>query len=477
MEIKNMRIISVVLLLCISAFSFAQTEDWNDGWHTVKVLGDDYVEGGNTDGSSGTAAGTAQSLVQSEVDKVLEKEGSFYILNEGTDDQTIVQEFRWEASDDVYMYNFVILKKDDISGNYFMYDSINTENNYVDCILEAGTYRYKIGLFNFLGIIELETDWIPVEVKKAIRPEVRSVSPNYIYIETGVDTTLTVKGKDFTENASFTLINMDTGLTLPTVVMDKDLARNHFTVKVSGLGLEPGKYKISARNEGGLTFEYSPVTFVFSDAFDICVSLGRRVPIPLNFNNGYVELIENYWNWSDSTNNYNLGYLFSELIDDNEFFEKWSQIAGLTHLTGEFTFIPIKSGAGFFGFSIGGSAFMGVHDYTHRNPVSGYDDYCIEANFYEPHINFVYELTLGKSIIINAQLGGGVSILPFNVIYNTGSYDESLALGLNFDGGLAFQFYIGRTFYIELSYRYVFNLFSGFNFQYHDPGISMGLRF
>ena len=104
MEIKNMRIISVVLLLCISAFSFAQTEDWNDGWHTVKVLGDDYVEGGNTDGSSGTAAGTAQSLVQSEVDKVLEKEGSFYILNEGTDDQTIVQEFRWEASDDVYMY-------------------------------------------------------------------------------------------------------------------------------------------------------------------------------------------------------------------------------------------------------------------------------------------------------------------------------------------------------------------------------------
>lgn len=470
MEIKKMRVITVVLLLFISAFSFAQTDEW----HTPKYLGDSYIEGQDSDATLASAA--ARSLVESEVDKVLEKEGSFYILNEGTDDQTIVQEFRWEASDDVYMYQFVILKQDE-SGNFFMYDTIDTENNYVDCILEAGVYRYKIGLYNYLGIIELETEWIPVEVKKAIRPEVKSVSPNYVYIETGVDTTLTVKGNDFTENASFTLINMESGLTLPTVVMDKDLARNHFTVKVNGLGLEPGKYKLSARNEGGLTFEYSPVTFVFSDAFDICISLGRRVPIPMNFvNNGYVELIKDYWNWSDSTNNYNLGYLISTYVDA-EFFEIWRSIAGLTHLTGEFTFIPIKSGAGFFGFSIGGSAFMGVHDYTHRNPFSGHYDYCIEANFYEPHLNFVYEHTLGKSIIFNAHAGGGVSILPFSVVYNTGTSENSLALGLNFNGGLAFQFYIGRTFYIELSYNYVFNLFSGFNIQYHDPGISMGLRF
>ena len=278
MEIKK-GILPVVLLLLLPFLCFAQ--DQNEDWHTVRLIGDNYIEG--------SASEIAQGLVDAEFEKVLEEEGSFYILTDDAENQFIIQEFKWEASEYVYMYRFVI-ERQDVNGSYVLYDEQDVEENFADCRLVAGEYRYKIGLYNFLGSIELWTDWVPVTVRKAIKPEITDVSPDYVYVDTGDDIVLTVKGEQLSESPKFRLTNMETGLVIPAVVIDKDLAKSLFKIQISGFDYTEGKYTVTARNDGGLLSHFSPISLVNSSPFDLTLSIMMTYPLATDNT-----IIKDYW--------------------------------------------------------------------------------------------------------------------------------------------------------------------------------------
>lgn len=500
METK-MRFLPVLMLILLPFLCFAQTEVpaaplepipapvANESVNEEERSSEDFVNirinmsweewkarhgGGEQDSSE-----IAQMLVQEEVEKHLEEEGSFYILTDDADNQFIIQEFRWEASEYVYMYHFTVERMDE-NGDFILYNEQDVEENFADCRLVAGEYRYKIGLYNFLGILELETDWFPVTVKKAIKPVITNVSPDYLYVDTEDENIMTVKGNDLSESVSFKLINTETGLELPVIVVDKDIAKNVFDVQVAGLDLEPGSYMISARNEGGLTFSYSPITFAMSRPVDFCISIRRSWSIQIGRN-----VIDDYWTWNDCTSHSSLLSLLEAW--DLDF---WNEIGGgvesafkyvqgifdYSALDARLTFIPFKKKAGYFGFSLDVSAFRNVNQSKLYDPYN--ENYEIDATIFDAHLDFVYEHTMGRHFIFDVHAGAGVSLFNINLNYaNATTVDVFNALGLCFSGGASIQFYPRRYFYMEVGCDYTFNLFNGITTQYADPGFSLGVRF
>lgn len=440
MEIKK-GILPVVLLLLMPFLCFAQ--DQNEDWHTVRLLGDEYIEG--------SASEIAQDLVESEFEKVLEEEGSFYILTDDAENQFIIQEFKWEASEYVYMYRFVIERKNE-NGVFEAYDAQDVEENYADCMLVAGDYRYKIGLYNFLGAIELWTDWLPVTVRKAIKPEITDVSPDYVYVDTGDDVVLTVKGEQLSESPKFRLTNMETGLVIPAIVIDKDLARNQFTIQISGFDYTEGKYTVTARNEGGLLSHFSSVSLVNSSPFDLTLSIMATSPFATSDT-----IIEDYWYW-DAEDNGILGP-----INPN--------------YHAQLTFIPFKGKANYFGFSLGVSSFFAINYYARPEDESYPYDYFIRSKISTAYLCFNYQRPLGGHFVFDAHLGAGASLLQIAIKYRIGTTEEMQSVGLDIKGGIGVQWFPWRHIYIALSGDYNYHLFNGLSIQYVEPGVSLGWRF
>ena len=474
-----MRYLPIILLLFVSVFCFAQEEE---GFHIVAYRGDETASGGVIYGdfyTDGSDSGTSYYEGETGSGRQLEEEGSFYIKSKDNENQTIIQEFKWEPSDDVLMYEFVLQQKHD-DGDFWPYRTENTEENYIDCELGAGEYRYRLGLYNFLGIKELETDWVYISVKKAIQPEIKSVSPSSVLVESSKPTTLTVKGADLGENTTFTLVNRMKNFSLPAVVIDKDLARNVFKVQVSGGGLEPGEYALSARNEGGLTFDYSPIELVYSDAFDFCISLGLGIP----HNLFQYTIIENAFYWDRSY----LDLLFDPLPEEEESYRDYFN--STPDLWLKLTFIPYKSGSGFYGFSINANFFPSLRydDYNfsslnqatniYGETVTWYDvNYRINTMMASAHIDFNYQKMLGTHFVFDAHAGLGVSYCNFILNYATSSYDQFHLIGLCVSGGVTMQWLPWRHFYFELGCDYTFNIFNGMVIHYLDPQFSIGVRF
>ena len=438
MEIKK-GILPVVLLLLLPFLCFAQEQ--NEDWHTVRLIGDNYIEG--------SASEIAQGLVDAEFEKVLEEEGSFYILTDDAENQFIIQEFKWEASEFVYMYRFVIERQDE-NGSYVLYDEQDVEENFADCRLVAGEYRYKIGLYNFLGSIELWTEWVPVTVRKAIKPEITDVSPDYVYVDTGDDIVLTVKGEQLSESPKFRLTNMETGLVIPAVVIDKDLAKSLFKIQISGFDYTEGKYTVTARNDGGLLSHFSPISLVNSSPFDLTLSIMMTLPLATDNT-----IIKDYWYW---------------LAEDNVFFTP--------NFHAQLTFIPFKGKSSYFGFSLGVTKSWCWITYYCRPEDDSYDyDYFIASNLSTAYLCFNYQRPLGGHFVFDAHFGAGASLLNIRISYRVGTEEHLRSVGLNMKGGIGIQWFPWRHIYVQLSGDYVFNLFNGLNIQYVEPGVSIGWRF
>ena len=89
-----------------------------------------------------------------------------YYIQDTADGATFIQTFRWEANPYVQKYVFIIEKLNK-RNKWEQIDKKETETNSVEESLTAGEYRYKLELYNFLGYVELETEWQAVSITKA----------------------------------------------------------------------------------------------------------------------------------------------------------------------------------------------------------------------------------------------------------------------------------------------------------------------
>ena len=89
---------------------------------------------------------------------------TYYITEDEKGNQTIMQTFSWEQDDNVFKYEFIM--EHFTKNNWVEIEHKELTENKIDLSLAAGTYRYKILLYNYLGFLETETDWIEVEIIK-----------------------------------------------------------------------------------------------------------------------------------------------------------------------------------------------------------------------------------------------------------------------------------------------------------------------
>ena len=106
---------------------------------------------------------------------------TYYITEDEKGNQTIMQTFSWEQDENVFKYEFIMEHL--VKGNWVEIEHQELTENKIDLSLAAGSYRYKILLYNYLGFLETETDWIEAEIIKAYQPKISSVSPQNLYLE------------------------------------------------------------------------------------------------------------------------------------------------------------------------------------------------------------------------------------------------------------------------------------------------------
>jgi len=194
-----------------------------------------------------------------------------YYIQDTEDGAVFVQTLRWEPNPDVFKYDFTI-EKEGRRGKYELVDHQETTENFVNVTLSAGHYRYKLILYNFLGLPELETDWYPLDVIKAYQPKISSISPSTIYLEEEQDGIFVVEGYELRPDTTFVLKNGSKELT--PIKVENDSRNRRVKLYFNPDDLDSGNWSVVATNVGGLKFNYTPLKIQFKKAQDFDISGG-----------------------------------------------------------------------------------------------------------------------------------------------------------------------------------------------------------
>lgn len=335
-----------------------------------------------------------------------------YYIQDTSEGAVFVQTFRWEANDYVSKYVFTIEKLSK-RGKWEQIDKKETEFNYIEQTLSAGEYRYKLELYNFLGIMELETEWQPVLITKAYQPKISDVSPGIIYLEEEQDGVFTVDGSELSDTTEFVL--KAGKKELKSTVIQSNSRKHSVKLQFDPDELDTGKYNLVAKNIGGLTYTYPDIRIQFKKMMDFDVS------------GGYAPLI---------------------VVADDTMKTYFGQSFFLLGLNNRLTFIPLKRKAGYFGVSLSNTAYFTKNDDS---------KYSLSSMLLFTHLDFTFQKQIiEKKLMFDAHVGGGFTsfinmYFEFpNEIYSErffGFYPQVAA-------GVDLEIYVSKRLYIEVGVDY-----------------------
>lgn len=345
-----------------------------------------------------------------------------YYIQDTSDGAVFVQTFKWEQNDYVQKYVFTIemLNK---KGKWEQIDKQETELNYVEETLSAGEYRYKLELYNFLGIMELETEWQPVSITKAYQPKITSVSPGTIYLEETQDGVFSVDGSELSDTTEFVLKSGKREL--KATVIQSNPRKHSVKLQFNPDELDTGKYQLVAKNVGGLTYSYSEVKIQFKKMMDFDIEAGWA---PL-----FVP--------ADATMKDYFGNTFYPI-----------------GLDARMTFIPLKRKSGYYGVSLDNKA------YFMRNEDSKYN---LSSYVLFSHLDFTYQKPfLEKTLVLDLHIGAGItSFVNMFFEFPNDIYSEKFfAFYPEAAAGMSLQWYIQKRLYLSMGVDYMFTI----NFAFTD---------
>ncbi|PIE98319.1 MAG: hypothetical protein CR988_03215 [Treponema sp.] len=197
-----------------------------------------------------------------------------YYFEMEDDVPVFTQILRWEEVKNASKYEIVIFnyKKQRIKR-----DECKTEEYKVQ--LKPGNYFYKIGAYNLLGMKEQTTDYIPLQVRKAVIPKIKGVSPDIIYLD-DVATVFEVIVPGADENWKVYLKNTDDKVIYPKeITAEGDVLSATF----KNLKQNPGDdFVVYVEHPSGLTGDVEkgiklayrrPLSFYFNVGWDPAVLL------------------------------------------------------------------------------------------------------------------------------------------------------------------------------------------------------------
>lgn len=338
----------------------------------------------------------------------------YYITEDEKGNQTIFQKFEWQKDDDVLKYEFIVEQFQ--KGKYVEIAHEETSTNSVSVSLSAGTYRYKIIAYNFLGVVEIESEWIDVEIIKAYQPKINNVSPGSLFLEEMQDGIFVVEGSELRPETEFTLsaVKKNAEGKLKGVIIEDDKRNHRLKIKFNPDELNSANYTLVAKNPGGLKAFYNGPDVRFKKPVDFDVSAAYVFPVVL---------------FDDTVPKYYGSNLFP------------------LSATIKMSLLPIKKNFGYFGFGI--NAFYSRMD-------KNFGNYKIGGNLVSGHLNFVYQIPIRKiakdnktkrlAATIEMHLGAGVAyFMDHTFTFDNGIVTPALnSLLLSADAGIGAQIYIAN---------------------------------
>lgn len=362
-----------------------------------------------------------------------------YFIEETDEGRMIIQRFQWQSIPGALQYDFTLEESTEDGWKEINFQTVT--DNFVSIELSPGEYRYKIAVYNLLGIVETESEWEAVSIKQAYNPDLDSISPDIIYLEEANSGIFTVTGQNLREETKFYLRVINSQNTENIIFpLSKEIEENNRRVRLQFDidQIDVADYVLVAENPGGLDAESSGIRIQF------------RKPIDFNISAGYMPAIIPY---PDTVKTY-----------FNSIFYPFSAGARIT-------FIPVKRRGGYFGAAISGAYSLLFYD-------TG--AYTLSGHLVESNLLFVYQFPIVKHFLtFDAHVGGGfVYFIDTKFSYSHDLQSDILnAMFPAVSGGLSLQFYVLRRLYIECGADVTFAFAPDMPLLITRPQLSIGWQF
>ena len=183
----------------------------------------------------------------------LPQEANYRHYTDSSGNIVFAQKLTWQKYENIDHYRIEIEEISKTSRRAKVLDK-TTEENSIEVNLPAGTYRYRISIYNVLGNLETKSDWKEFEIFKATQPKISSISPENVEIEKDAEDkrkTLELTGENLLRQSKYRI--SDSGGTSEGKVETAD--GNSASVTFDFQGFPAGEYKLTVKNPGGLESE------------------------------------------------------------------------------------------------------------------------------------------------------------------------------------------------------------------------------
>ncbi|MCR4925081.1 MAG: fibronectin type III domain-containing protein, partial [Clostridiales bacterium] len=179
---------------------------------------------------------------------------NYYVTKDENENIKFIQKLSWNKIADIKHYHITIERQGEEGWTEVLQKDLH--DNRIEVSLEAGKYRFQVGIVNLFDQLEKSSDWKFFEVLKALQPKIEGYQTDSIYLNSKKATGIfTLKGENLTAGTLFTMEQREsdppkiiTGSIL-SVSPDGQSADVKFNIEEIG----PGKYEIYAQNPGGLS--------------------------------------------------------------------------------------------------------------------------------------------------------------------------------------------------------------------------------
>ena len=376
--------------------------------------------------------------------KQVENDKKKYFLKETDKGVTLVQRLSWESLDDILGFEFELEQQDRKTKVWRVIDKRTVKTNYADVSLPPGDYRFRVRVINLLGQKEDASAYRNFAIRIAYQPEVTTVSPHVINFDELEEQTLTITGKNFHEETSFTLTNNLSGSVLRGTIMEIKNNGTYAVIAFEFTKANPGTYSFSAVDPSELFAEKENIVFRFQKPLDVFVSAN---------------------------------YIFNGFVGNQVWAKKEYFNTNIAPLAGgiRLTVVPIKRFYGNFGFNLTGSG-----TYL-KNKVNGYT---LSAGMLFAQLNAAYFLPIIKHrLVFDAHTGFGTMFLVnTQFAYNTTeklTSEKAWYWGLTFNVGTALYVYVYKKLYVEINVDHVIPIRKGNGFPKYiiQPQLGIGWEF
>lgn len=357
------------------------------------------------------------------------EEPTFYF--EFQDEKPVfTQILNWEEVDGAYYYELTVVSEKGV----IAINKQHIETLPVEVKLKPGKYRYQVAVFNLLNQKESENDWQEFEIKQAVLPVIKNITPSTIWIEDNL-LTLSSTGSGFADDCTISFVS-NTDRNEEIVIKPEKHSKTYlqFYLKRPEKFLGKG-WHLQIKHPSGLAGYSEPFYVKYRRPVDFYAGVGFTPLFPL-FDKWYVGL----WN--------NKIYPFS--------------------VTATVGFIFAKPLYGFFGLEYRGNVRL-VNTKAKSIVVKSF--YLINS------LNFVYEYWFNMKWAAIARTGVGVSYSKFKVSYTNNTNMEQKTWDPCYQVGLGVRWRFLRFAYADFSIQLEHILHKNVNIIGIIPEVSVGFRY